>query len=218
GKDTVSGYLCLPDHKGVYPAVILIHEWWGMNDWVKENAKTFAMRGYAALAIDLYRGKVAKTPDEAHEIMRGLPEDRTLRDLKAAFQYLKLRPETNDNKIGVIGWCMGGGYSLMSAVNITELSACVICYGRLVTDSTSINAINAPLLGIFGEADRGIDPNDVRQFEKDARAMGKNVEMILYPNARHAFMNPNNDAGYSAASASDAWKRVFEFFDSTLTK
>ncbi len=218
GKDTVSAYLCLPDAKGPFPTIILIHEWWGMNDWVKENAKSFATRGYAAMSIDLYRGKVAKAPDEAHELMRGLPEDRALRDLKAAFQYLKSRKEVKQDKIGVIGWCMGGGYSLMSAVNIPELASCVICYGRLITDSSAIASIPCPVLGVFGEKDTGIDPKDVKQFETDARALGKDVTAIIYPNARHAFMNPNNDGGYSMNTAQDAWNKIFTFIDSTLTK
>lgn len=218
GKDSVQAYLCLPDSKGPFPAIILIHEWWGMNEWIKENAKSFATRGYAAMAIDLYRGKVATMPDEAHELMRGLPEDRALRDMKSAFQYLSNRPEIVKSKIGIIGWCMGGGYSLTGAVNIPGIAACGICYGRLITDSTAIQSLSCPVLGIFGEADKGIDPKDVRQFEKDARAMGKNVEMILYPNARHAFMNPKNDAGYSVKSATDAWSKVFNFFEKTLLK
>src|SRR5207249_8715459 len=92
GEDTVTGYLALPDSPGPHPAIVVVHEWWGLNDWVKEQAQRFANQGYAALAVDLYRGKSASNPDEAHELMRGMPHDRALRDLKAAFDYLASRP------------------------------------------------------------------------------------------------------------------------------
>ncbi len=216
GRDTVSAYLSIPEEKDTFPAVILIHEWWGLNDWMKQNARSFAKRGYVTLAIDLYRGNSTTLPDEAHELMRGLPEDRVLRDLKAAFQYMKQQKKVEPTKIGIVGWCMGGGYSLTAAVNIPELAACVICYGRLVTDSTAIKSISCPVLGIFGDADRGIFPKDVKEFETLAQSLGKNVQTILYPNARHAFMNPNNESGYSVNAASEAWKRIFDFIDKSL--
>src|SRR5271167_3426619 len=112
GDETVNALLYTPPGKGPFPALVVIHEWWGLNDWVKEEASKLADEGYVALAIDLYRGKVATTPDEAHEIMRGVPEDRAKRDLHAAVVYLKSLPEVNKDRIGAIGWCMGGGYSL----------------------------------------------------------------------------------------------------------
>jgi carboxymethylenebutenolidase len=115
--ETVSGFLAFPEGKGPFPAVIMIHERWGLNGWVKENAKKFADKGYIALAIDLYRGQVAEDAETAHELMRGLPEDRATRDLQAAFSYLVCAPVQHD-KIGSIGWCMGGGYSLQAALNI----------------------------------------------------------------------------------------------------
>src|SRR5580700_7682582 len=102
GDDTVSGYLLLPDGAGKHPAIIVIHEWWGLNDWVKEQAQKYAAQGYVALAVDLYRGKVAANPSEAHELMRGVPDDRGLRDLEAAFTYLSNRPEVDAKKIGVV--------------------------------------------------------------------------------------------------------------------
>jgi carboxymethylenebutenolidase len=212
GKDTVSAYLVVPEGKGPFPAVMVIHEWWGLNDWVKEAAGKLAQEGYAALAIDLYRGKVAATADEAHELMRGVPEDRAARDLRAAFAYLKGRKDVIPAKIGSVGWCMGGGYSLESAVLLPELSACVICYGRLVTDSASIAGINARVLGIFGGQDKGITRESVLGFEGDAKGMKKDVGVTIYPDAGHAFMNPNNAAGYREADARDAWARILAFF------
>ena len=112
GDEAVQGLLYTPAGKGPFPAIIVIHEWWGLNDWVKEQASKLADQGYVALAIDLYRGKVATTPDEAHEIMRGVPEDRAKRDLHAAFEFLQSQSNVKKDRIASIGWCMGGGYSL----------------------------------------------------------------------------------------------------------
>jgi carboxymethylenebutenolidase len=126
GDETVSGYLALPDGAGKHPAIIVIHEWWGLNDWVKEQAQKYAAQGYVALAVDLYRGKVATNQDEAHVLMRGLPDDRGMRDLEAAFTYLSSRPDVNASKIGSIGWCMGGSWSLKLAVDQPKLAACVV--------------------------------------------------------------------------------------------
>jgi carboxymethylenebutenolidase len=211
GKDTVSAYLVVPEGKGPFPAVMVIHEWWGLSPWVKEGAETFAKEGYVALAIDLYRGKVAETADDAHQLMRGVPEDRAARDLKAAFEYLKARKDVVPAKIGSVGWCMGGGYSLEAAVMLPGLSACVICYGRLVTDSTAIAGINASVLGIFGGTDKGIPPESALEFEGTAKGMKKSVSVTVYPEAGHAFMNPNNAGGYREADAKDAWTRILAF-------
>ncbi len=112
GDETVNGVLYTPSGKGPFPGLIVIHEWWGLNDWVKEQASKLADQGYVALAVDLYRGKVADTPDLAHELMRGVPEDRATRDLKAAYAYLAAQPNVEKDRIGAIGWCMGGGYAL----------------------------------------------------------------------------------------------------------
>ena len=110
GDETVSAYLVLPDGAGKHPAIVVIHEWWGLNDWVKEQAQKYAAQGYVALAVDLYRGKVAANPDEAHILMRGLPDDRGLRDLEAAFAYLSSRPDVNAGKIGSVdgAWAEAG--------------------------------------------------------------------------------------------------------------
>ncbi len=218
GKDTVSGYLCVPQGKGPFPAVILIHEWWGLNDWVKENAQRFATNGYIALAIDLYRGKLATSDEMAHELMRGLPEDRAARDLASASAYLKSRPDVKGAKIGSIGWCMGGGYSLAATQNIPDLAGCVVCYGRLFTDSSALAKIPCPVLGLFGELDQGIPAQSVRDFEAQAKKEGKDVAVVIYPDAGHQFMNQNsrNKPGYRAADAKDAWSKIDEFFKRTL--
>ena len=216
GDETVTGYLALPGSPGRHPAIIVIHEWWGLNDWVKEQAQRFRDQGYVALAVDLYRGKSAADPAQAHELMRGMPHDRALRDLKAAFDYLASRPDVNKNKIGSVGWCMGGGYSLELAENEPKLAACAVNYGAMPTDPTLIQKIQAPLLGNFGAEDRGIPPDAVRAFEKAMKDAGKTIDAKIYDGAGHAFENPNNKAGYRQDSAMDAWARMLGFFGRTL--
>ena len=156
GDETVNGMIYTPAGKGPFPALIVIHEWWGLNGWVKEQAAKLAGEGYVALAIDLYRGKVADNPEMAHELMRGLPEDRANRDLKAAYDYLAAQPNVKKDRIGSIGWCMGGGYSLDVALLEPGLAADVINYGRLATDPDELKKIQAPILAFFGAQDLGI--------------------------------------------------------------
>ncbi len=218
GKDTVSGFLASPVDKGEHPALIVIHEWWGLTPWVKNNAEDFAKKGYVALAVDLYRGKVTSDPEVAHELSRELPEDRAERDLKAAFSYLSSLTEVNKEKIGSIGWCFGGGYSLQTALMIPKLNACVINYGRLVTEKNSIDKINCPVLGIFGEQDRGIPPKSVKEFEDAMKKEGKNIKIVIYPKVGHAFMNPDNKGGYNKNAAGKAWLEIYSFLDKTLMK
>ena len=216
--DGASGYLAIPASNvaGKKPAVIVIQEWWGLDDWVRAQTDRFANEGYVALAVDLYRGRTAKSPDEAHELMRGLPEDRAMADLKAAIDYLSARDDVDPQRIGVIGWCMGGGYALALATNDPRPKATVINYGRLVTDPAAITKISAPILGNFGDADRGIPAEDVRKFGGELTKYGKLGDIKIYEGAGHAFMNENNKDGYDEAAARDAWGRIDRFFDRTL--
>lgn len=204
GDETVNAILYTPHGKGPFPALVVIHEWWGLNDWVKEQASKLADQGYVALAIDLYRGKVATTPEEAHEIMRGVPSDRANRDLLAASSFLRSQKNVNPAKVGTIGWCMGGGYALDLAIADPKLKAAVINYGHLASDKATLEKINAAILGIFGGQDRGIPPADVNKFEADLKALGKPVEIKIFPDAGHAFENPNNKQGYRADDARQA--------------
>jgi carboxymethylenebutenolidase len=217
GDETVQALLYTPAGKGPFPAIIVIHEWWGLNDWVKEQASKLADQGYVALAIDLYRGKVATTPDMAHEIMRGVPEDRAKRDLHAAFEFLQSQPNVRKDRIGSIGWCMGGGYALDVALQEPTLAATVINYGHLATDPEALKKINASILGLFGGQDHGITPDDVHKFEATMKQLGKKIEVKIYDDAGHAFENPNNQTGYRADDAADAWKRTVSFLAGTLT-
>jgi carboxymethylenebutenolidase len=218
GSETVSGMVYAPPGKGPHPALIVIHEWWGMDDWVKDQASKLADQGYLTLAVDLYRGKVTNKPDEAHELSRGLPEDRAKRDLQAAVAYLKSRKDVDPKRIGSIGWCMGGGYSLGVAVMDPTLAASVINYGHLATDENDLKKVNAAVLGIFGGQDRGIPVEDVRKFEQQMKQLGKKIEVVVYRDAGHAFENPNNKNGYRPQDAADAWKKTVSFLDANLKK
>lgn len=219
GEAKLSGYLALPEGKGPFPALVVIPEWWGLNDWVKENCDLLAKRGYVALGVDIYRGKQTADPDEAHELMRGLPEDRAAKDLKAAFDYLATRPDVKPDRIGSIGWCMGGGLSLTFATAEPKLAACVVNYGRLVTDPALIAKVKAPVLGIFGAADRGIPAADVKAFAAALEKAGGSVELHLYEGRGHAFIRPGADnKEYHEADAKDAWAKTFTFLDAKLKK
>src|SRR5438105_8881605 len=216
--DTVKAIAYTPEGKGPFPAIIVIHEYWGLNDWVKEQASKLADQGYVALAVDLYRGKVATTPDLAHELMRGVPEDRAARDLHAPFEFLQSQPNVNKTRIASIGWCMGGGYALNVALQEPTLAAAVIHYGHVATDPEQLKKINAAILGIFGGKDRGIPVEDVKKFEQTLKQLGKKVEIVIYPDAGHAFGNPNNKEGYRPQDAADAWKRTVDFLAASLKK
>jgi carboxymethylenebutenolidase len=210
------GYLALPAGAAAKPAIIVIPEWWGVNDWVREQTDRLAKQGYVALAVDLYRGRAASTSDEAHELMRALPEDRAVADLKAAFNYLASRKDVDPKRIGAIGWCMGGGYSLALATNEPRLAAAVINYGRLVTDPATIAKIQAPILANFGAKDRGIPVADVNAFKAALDKADKSSDIKIYEDSGHAFMNPNNKEGYRAESAKDAQDRIDRFFAAKL--
>src|SRR5581483_3633027 len=218
GDETVRAIVYSPEVKGKTPALIGIHESWGLNDPGKEEASKLADQGYVTLAIDLYRGKRATTPEEAHEIMRGVPEDRAKRDLHAAFEFLESQSNVNKDRIGAIGWCMGGGYSLDVALQEPTLKADVINYGHLATDPASIEKIHAAVLGLFGGQDRGIPVDDVRKFEQLMKDKGKTIDVVIYSDAGHAFENPNNKTGYRADDAADAWKHITEFFANNLKR
>lgn len=216
GDETVHGLLYLPSGAGPHPALVVIHEWWGLNDWVKEQAAGWARRGYVALAVDLYRGPVATDMEQAHELMRGLPQDRGVRDLVAAVDYLGSRKDVEPSKIGAVGWCMGGGFALQLAIADPALRAVAINYGALATDPAALARIHAAVLGNFGGQDRGITPASVEAFSASMHKLGKSVNTKIYPDAGHAFENPSNKDGYRPADTADAQRRMQEFFARTL--
>jgi carboxymethylenebutenolidase len=212
GDEQASGLLVTPEGKGPFPAVIVIQEWWGLNDWVKDQARALAKEGYAALAVDLYRGKVATQQEDAHQLMMGLSPDRALRDLKGAVSYLQGRADVRKDRLGAIGWCMGGRYSLALATEEPSLAAVVAYYGAPPTDQVAIGRIKAPVMGHFGGEDKGPSPEQVRAFEDLLKKAGKPVDVKIYPGAGHAFANVNNPwGGYRKDAAEDAWARTKAF-------
>jgi carboxymethylenebutenolidase len=213
GDETVSAFLVKPDGKGPFPGVVVIQEWWGLNDWIKDQARALAKEGYVALAVDLYRGKVADKQEDAHQLMMGTPPERAVRDLKAGYGYLRGRAEVKNTEIGSIGWCMGGRYSLELAVQEPTLAAAVAYYGAPPTEAGSIEKIKAPVLGNFGGEDKGPAPDVVKAFEAAMKKAGKSVDIKIYEGAGHAFANVDNPwGGYREAAAKDAWARTVGFF------
>jgi carboxymethylenebutenolidase len=219
GGENASGFLATPAGKGPFPAVVVIQEWWGLNDWVKDQARNLAVEGYVALAPDLYRGKVTASPEEAHQLMMGAPPDRVLRDLQAAFAYLQGRSDVKKGRIGSIGWCFGGRYSLELATREPTLAAAVAYYGAPPTDPAAIAAIKAPVLGNFGGDDKGPSPDQVRAFEAAMKKAGKSIDVRIYEGAPHAFANVNNPwGGYRPKAAENAWSRSIAFLAANLKK
>jgi carboxymethylenebutenolidase len=216
GNDTVSAYLAEPAGGGKHPALIVIHEWWGLTDWIKQDARDFAAKGYVALAIDLYRGELAATPRNAYKLMTSVPKERGVADLNAAFDYLTSMKNVNAAKIGVIGWCMGGSYSFEAATALPKLAACVIDYGNVDTAKSLVEGIKCPVLCNFAELDQTYTPKKGEAFAKAMKADGKKIEFHVYPGVNHAFMNPNNPSVYNEMQTSKAWKTIFAFLNKNL--
>lgn len=203
------GYLVQPAAPGPHPAVIVIQEWWGLNAWVKQQARRLARQGYVALAPDLYHGQVATTPRQARALVRGFNINRGLRDLESAFDYLWRSHAVQDGRVGEIGWCFGGGLAAQLAEREPLLKACVIYYGDVPTGAAA-GRIRCPVLGNFGGADRSIPPSRAEAFARAVRAAGVPVDLKIYPGMPHAFAHLTTPAGRAAAA--DAWARTLAFF------
>jgi carboxymethylenebutenolidase len=192
--------------------VLVIHEWWGLNDHIRTMARRLADAGYLALAVDLYEGEVAEDRDTARKLVTRAREqtERGEENLSQALAYL--RAELGAEKVGVIGWCFGGGWSLATALNEPDgIDATVIYYGRLVTDEAELAVLDSPILGIFGALDEGIPVATVREFEAALDSLGKEASIHVYEGANHAFANPTGTR-YQAEAAADAWARTLAFF------
>ena len=210
-------YLSLPkDAKGPLPALVVIHEWWGLNDNVKHWTDRFAAEGYAAIAVDLYAGTVAKTSDDAMKAMRAVDAKKGEEIIAKAMEFLRKDERIRAKRIGSIGWCFGGGWSLKTALAAKDLDAAVIYYGHLVQDVEALKGIKARVMGIFGSKDRSIPPADVEAFDKALTAAGVTHEIHSYE-ANHAFANPSNPV-YDQVSAAAAWKEVRRFLADALKK
>lgn len=210
------GYLSRPlDARGPLPAVLVIHEWWGLNDNVRMMTRRLAGEGYLALAVDMYGGETAATPEEARALMMAVMEDREAgaRNLREGAEFLRRQGAT---RVGTLGWCFGGGWSLQAALRMPEqVDAAVVYYGQPVTEREELARLDAPLLGLFGAEDRGIPPARVREMEAVLEELGKDVEIRVYEGAKHAFANPSGEA-YDPEAARDAWERTVAFLDRHL--
>jgi carboxymethylenebutenolidase len=196
------------------PAVVMIHEWWGLNDNIKDMADELASEGYVVLAADLYNGEVATTPDKAMQLVGTVREnpEQAISNLQSAVQYLASLPNVNSSRIASLGWCFGGGQSLQLALNSEQnpLAATVIYYGNLVNDTNELSKINWPVLGIFGDQDQSIPVESVNAFEQALNETGITNEIYIYPGVGHAFANPSGD-NYAPAETVDAWEKTLAF-------
>lgn len=219
GGREATGYLARPASAApdeALPAVVLVHEWWGLNDNMRMTARRLAGEGYRALAVDLYGGEVAEDAQGARALMQGVTEnpDRGAAHLAAAADFL--RTERDAPAVGIVGWCFGGGWALQGALRFPgRYDAAVMYYGRVVTDRGELARLDDPLLGLFGAEDRGIPVAEVREMEGALDELGKDVEVVVYEGAGHAFANPSGDA-YRPEPAADAWRRTLAFFGEHL--
>lgn len=219
-----TGYLAYPslnqtDEKEKLPAVVLIHENKGLNDYIKESADLLARNGYIVLAADLFNGEVTTDQNRSRELTTAIREnpDRAINNLKAAVEYLQSLDNVNPSRIASLGWCFGGQQSLQLALNSKDnpLAATVIYYGRLSNDTQALSTVSWPILGIFGDKDQSISVDSVNQFQKALNETGITNEIYIYPNVGHAFANPSND-NYAPTETADAWKKTLDFLDKYL--
>jgi carboxymethylenebutenolidase len=209
------GYLSVPE-KGSGPGVVVIQEWWGLVDHIKDVCDRFAGAGYVALAPDLYHGERAKSPDEAGKMMMALRIDEAEKDLRGAIQYLLDHGATTGGRVGVVGFCMGGALSLYAASKNEQVGACVVFYGIHPNVKPDLANLRAPVLGIYAERDQFVPPDAVRELESKMKELGKQAEMHIYPETDHAFFNDTRPEVYDARAAEDAWRRVLKFFATNL--
>jgi len=208
---TATGYLAIPP-KGSGPGVIVIQEWWGLVDHIKDVCDRFAAEGYVALAPDLYHGTAAKSPDEAGKLMMAMRIDQAEKDIRGAINFLLDQEATTGSKVGIIGFCMGGALALYAATKNSQVGTCVVFYGGHPNVKPDLATLQAPLLGIYGEQDRSVTPEIARDLERKLKQLGKSVEIHIYPGADHAFFNDQRPQVYDEKAAQDSWRRVIQFF------
>ncbi|MCL6644181.1 MAG: dienelactone hydrolase family protein [Dehalococcoidia bacterium] len=206
---TCSGYLAKPA-SGTGKGVIVIQEWWGLNDNIKGIADRFAAEGFVALAPDLYHGVVTKEPDEAGKLLMALNIQRAEADLKGAVAYLK---EMTGGPVGTVGFCMGGALSLFAACNSDgDVGACVDFYGGHPAVKYNWDNLTAPVLGIWAEHDDFVNPN-IPTYKAELEKRNITHEFITYPGTQHAFFNDEHpEPQYNPAAAKDAWEKTLAWF------
>jgi carboxymethylenebutenolidase len=208
---TGSGYLAVPS-SGKGPGVIVIQEWWGLVDHIKDVCDRFAAEGFTALAPDMYHGKTTQSPDDAGKMMMALNIDRAEKDLRGAIDHLLERKECFSKKVGTVGFCMGGQLSLFAACANDKVGACVIYYGIHPHVKPDIANLKAPVLGFFAEKDGHVTPEVARGLEKQLKDAGKSVDFKIYEGAEHAFFNDSRPDGYHEAYAKETWERMLAFY------
>jgi carboxymethylenebutenolidase len=208
-------FVAWPASRAAAPAVVVIHEWWGLNGQIRSVARRLAQEGYVAIVPDLYHGKVASDPEYAHELSRGLEEDKAMGDLDAALGWLRTQSRVDRRRIGVVGFCMGGRLSELFALHSPELAAAVMFYGRPESDAGKLAGLKIPLQGHFGREDRGIGADQVEALRSSLARTGKAGDIHVYPGAGHAFMHEGRPS-YHADAARQAWARMLQFFQKYL--
>ena len=209
------GYLSTPKaEKG--PGVIVLQEWWGVNDHIRSIADRFAQEGFIALAPDLYHGEVATKPDTAERLMMAINIEKTEKDLKGATEYLANLPNITSEKIGIVGFCMGGQLALYAACENPKIGACVDFYGIHPNVKPNFSKLTCPVLGLFGAKDTSVPPDSAHALEETLKKLNKKCEIQIYPETGHAFFNNTRLEAYHQASAENAWKRVLQFFSQSL--
>ena len=209
----IQGFLAKPIGEGLFPGVVMIHEWWGLNDNIKEMAEKLASHGYVVLAVDLYNGEVAITSDQARQLITSFDTNVGIENMNFAASYIQ--ENHNVQKIGSIGWCFGGGQSLNLALNNQNMDATIIYYGSLITEQELLSNISWPVLGIFAEFDQGIPVKRVNDFETSLDDLDIPNEIHIYPGVDHAFANPSGER-YAPNESKDAWEKTIEFLELNL--
>jgi len=195
---------------------VVVQEWWGLVDHIKDVADRFAGEGVVAIAPDMYHGKVSMEPDEAGKLMMALRMDQAARDLSGAYDYLVGRPEVSPKKVGSVGFCMGGGLSLYLAT-IKPIDACVIYYGVMPAEANpDYTKIKGPVLGHYADKDAWASPEAARKLEDQLKKLGQTVTFHTYKDTQHAFFNDTSKAVYDKAAAEQSWKRTLELYRKEL--
>lgn len=206
-----SGYLALPESGGG-PGVIVIQEWWGLVDHIKNVADRFAAAGFVALAPDMYHGKSTKSPDDAGKLMMAIQMGQVEKDLRGSVDYVLSLPETTSKTVGTVGFCMGGQLSLYAACANHKVGACVNYYGIHPNVQPDYANLKAPVLGFFAEKDGFVTPEVAKKLESDLKGHGKQIEIHIYKGADHAFFNDTRAEVYHAEYAAETWDRMLKHF------
>jgi carboxymethylenebutenolidase len=211
------GYLAVPP-SGKGPGVIVIQEWWGLVDHIKDVCDRFAAEGFTVLAPDLYDGQATKSPDEAGKMMMALNISEAEKKLRGAVDHLMRLENVDSVKVGVVGFCMGGQLALYTATVNRNVAAVVDFYGIHPHVKPDFTKLEGPVLGLFAEKDKSVPQEAIQRLQQDIKAAGKTCDIYVYPNVDHAFFNDTRPTVYSKTAAEDAWERTLRFFRENLVE